>query len=44
VILFLFLHCIPNSYVKIVDRLGLSYCTVKQLNDIIDSLPGHSHF
>jgi hypothetical protein len=41
---FLFLHCIPNSYVKIIDRLSLSYRTVKQLNDIIDSLPGRSHF
>jgi hypothetical protein len=30
-----------NSSLQVVDKLGLSYRTVKQLNDIIDSkLPG----
>jgi len=30
---------------KVVDKLGLSYCTVKQLNDIIDNkLPGRPPF
>jgi hypothetical protein len=41
---FLFLYCITNSYVKIVDMLNLSYCTVKQLNNIINNLPRHSCF
>jgi hypothetical protein len=41
---FLFPYCITNSYVKIVDMLNLSYHTVKQLNDIINDLPGRSHF
>jgi len=41
---FLFLYCITNSFVKIVDMLNLSYCMVKQLNNIINDLPGSSHF
>ncbi len=41
---FLFLYCITNSCVKVVDKLDLLYCTVRQLNNIIDDLPTCSHF
>ena len=41
---FLFLYYITNLCVKVVDKLDLSYRTVRELNNIIDDLPTRSHF
>ena len=36
---------VTDSLLKVIDKLGLSYCTVKQLNNIIDNnLPGRPPF
>jgi len=41
----LFKSYIANQSMKIVDTLGLSYCNIKQLNNIIDTkIPGCPHF
>jgi len=41
----LFKLYVTNQSMKIVDTLGLLYCNVKQLNNIIDTkIPGHPHF
>ena len=42
--LFLFAYCVANSCSKIVDKLGLSYDTIKQLNEKVDGLPGRPPF
>jgi hypothetical protein len=40
-----FLHRVTNILWKVVEKLGLSYCTSKELNDIIDKvLPGPPPF
>jgi len=37
--------CFTNSRTKIVEKLGLSYCSVQELNNMIDTkLPGWPHF
>jgi len=41
----LLIHCFPtNVWWKVVPSLGLSFSTVKELNDMIDRLPGHPTF
>ena len=41
----IFIYCIlTNPWWKVVQSLGLSYSTTKELNDMIDSLPGRPPF
>ena len=42
--LFLRASCVANSCSKIVDKLGLSYNTIGQLNEKVDGLPGRPPF
>jgi hypothetical protein len=39
------IHFFPtNAWQEVIDRLGLSYSTAKELDDAIDSLPGRPPF
>jgi Plavaka transposase len=37
-------YCLANVLSKVADKLGLSYRSAKELNDIIDELPGRPSF
>lgn len=45
IVIAFFIYLVSNSWIKLVDDLGLSYRTVKHLNNIIDKqLPGRPTF